>query len=83
MSHTKEGFDAYVIFIPSLSYISALFLRRNGKPRMVATSWENAEGCDCQERLIENYNVLVFKYCIGFISAHLVIMLYNLHILCM
>lgn len=30
MSHTKEGFDAYVIFIPSLSYISALFLRRNG-----------------------------------------------------
>lgn len=34
-----------------------------------AASWENAEGCDCQERLIENYNVLVFKYCIKFISS--------------
>jgi len=60
-----------------------LFLRRNGKPRMVATSWENAEGCDCQERLIENYSVLVLKYRIVFMSAHLVILLYNLHILCM
>ena len=64
-------------------HVIKLFLRRNGKPRMVATSWENAEGCDCQERLIENYNVLVLKYCIGFMSAHLVILLYNLHILCM
>lgn len=30
MSHTKEGFDAYVILTPFLSYISTLFLRRNG-----------------------------------------------------
>lgn len=26
MSHTKEGFDAYVILVPSLPCISALFL---------------------------------------------------------
>lgn len=58
----KNTHTFYIIYKAKYSclkiyaYVIKLFLRRNGKQyRIVLTSWENAEGCDCQERLIQNY----------------------------
>ena len=58
----KNTHAFYIIFKAKYSclkiyaHVVKLFLRRNGKqPTMMVTTWENAEGCDYQKKLIQNY----------------------------